>query len=521
MKPPTIFISYSHKDHEYKEELLMRLKVISRHSAVDEWHDENMMAGDDIDQTILKKLNEANIVCLLISPNFIASDYCFEKEMKAALTNVENKGVRIVSIIIRVTPDLNNYEFSKFLVLPKNAQSLEEVGSEDIFWANVEKGLREVINTFSSSLPQQQKKHKTIFERAKSKIRTVLNSDSPVLSEAGEPMDSDNADLQMQISGSQPSLEEQQKQANIIFDLVVIKITPYLKANQLLEQSLETALNCSGDSIKTLCQLAQSKDNSSGKPHKSNVCEAMGKLTRATSETLKEMVATRQPGVKLVCQNANTALNWLSLFSVDEQWLCLHRHLFTEDKISTPIFISAESKFSADYGLAALQKKQPPAQQLTGLFDPVNQDVVDIDVQLETGPGEDAFLEEIKQALWNLAFPVPNNAKRGSDSDFQPPPEFGRGANTKPNQQLNGEIISLRDGLGRDHYCMTQSIASLDQSSLENKCFAQLLEDLPGLRVIVFQSNHRNVLLVLESDIISRLRTMQELIKEYHNHEHS
>ncbi len=92
MKTPKIFISYSHKDRKYKEELLTRLKVISRHSAVDEWHDENMLAGDEIDQTILKNLNESNIVCLLISPNFIASEYCFETEMKAALSNVKNHG---------------------------------------------------------------------------------------------------------------------------------------------------------------------------------------------------------------------------------------------------------------------------------------------------------------------------------------------------------------------------------------------------------------------------------------------
>ena len=95
---PRIFISYSHQDGQHKDELLKRLKIINRNhpAEIDAWHDGKLLAGDRVDPKIRAQLDAADLVCLLISPDFIASDYCYIEEMTQAMANVEQQGTRVV-----------------------------------------------------------------------------------------------------------------------------------------------------------------------------------------------------------------------------------------------------------------------------------------------------------------------------------------------------------------------------------------------------------------------------------------
>jgi len=80
----TVFISYSHQGESYKNALATHLKGIKRRfESLDWWDDRKMIAGE-WDPQILEKMDKADIVVLLISPDFVASDYCV-KEMEAAL----------------------------------------------------------------------------------------------------------------------------------------------------------------------------------------------------------------------------------------------------------------------------------------------------------------------------------------------------------------------------------------------------------------------------------------------------
>jgi small GTP-binding protein len=145
---PKLFISYSHKDAEYKDELLNRLKVISRQFNVDTWHDEQLLAGDKIDPEIIKQLDVADMVIMLISPDFIASDYCFETEMQRALENAEQRSSRVIPIIVRETPDWHQHAIGQDLALPDDGKPLEDWPSADKFWGSVQTGIRRVIEDF-------------------------------------------------------------------------------------------------------------------------------------------------------------------------------------------------------------------------------------------------------------------------------------------------------------------------------------------------------------------------------------
>lgn len=147
---PRIFVSYSHHDTQYKDELLKRLKIISRQAEIDAWDDGQLLAGDTIDSAIRVQLDSADIVCMLISPDFIASDYCYSQEMKQAMANAEQRHTRIVAIIIRDTPDWRDYVFGHLLALPSDGKPIEDWPSADKFWAQVQIGLKRVIEARSS-----------------------------------------------------------------------------------------------------------------------------------------------------------------------------------------------------------------------------------------------------------------------------------------------------------------------------------------------------------------------------------
>ncbi len=79
-----LFISYSHKDDKLREELQTHIKLLERLGVVDAWDDRRIGEGDEWKERIDDNLERADIILLLVSANFIASDYCYEKEMGRA-----------------------------------------------------------------------------------------------------------------------------------------------------------------------------------------------------------------------------------------------------------------------------------------------------------------------------------------------------------------------------------------------------------------------------------------------------
>ena len=84
--PAKIFYCYSHKDEELRDRLEIHLKMLERQNMIKNWHDRKIVAGRTWKNEISKKLETSDIVLLLLSPDFLASDYCYEIEMKKALS---------------------------------------------------------------------------------------------------------------------------------------------------------------------------------------------------------------------------------------------------------------------------------------------------------------------------------------------------------------------------------------------------------------------------------------------------
>ncbi|MEQ1546982.1 toll/interleukin-1 receptor domain-containing protein [Methyloglobulus sp.] len=94
-----MFYSYSHKDEVLRDELEKHLKLLQRQNVIDSWHDRKIDAGTEWKNTIDDNLETADIILLLISSDFLASDYCIDIEVKRAMEKHKEKSAVVIPVI--------------------------------------------------------------------------------------------------------------------------------------------------------------------------------------------------------------------------------------------------------------------------------------------------------------------------------------------------------------------------------------------------------------------------------------
>ncbi|MEN0004689.1 MAG: FISUMP domain-containing protein [Bacteroidota bacterium] len=142
-----IFIAYSRRDVEILEELRIHLKVLERFHKVKIWYDGLIEAGHDWDQSIKANLHQSDIILLLISQNFLASDYCYDEEMMQALALHEAGKVRAIPIIARRSL-WKRTPFARLQVLPKDGKPIRGNWGEDkeLPYIQISEALESVIS---------------------------------------------------------------------------------------------------------------------------------------------------------------------------------------------------------------------------------------------------------------------------------------------------------------------------------------------------------------------------------------
>lgn len=97
----TIFFSYSHADEKLRDQLDVHLAALKRQGIIETWHDRRISVGKNLGTSIDEHLETADIILCLVSPEFIASDYCYSREMKRALERHEKGEARVIPVILR------------------------------------------------------------------------------------------------------------------------------------------------------------------------------------------------------------------------------------------------------------------------------------------------------------------------------------------------------------------------------------------------------------------------------------
>jgi internalin A len=142
-----VFCSYSHKDETLREELETILKPMQRQGFIESWSDHKITAGQELDEEIKKNLKRADIILMLVSADFIASDYCNDIEVAQAIKRHEANEARVIPIIVRDT-NWRSSPLRKLKALPYDAKFIKDNPdwpSRDTAWRNVSEGIEKVI----------------------------------------------------------------------------------------------------------------------------------------------------------------------------------------------------------------------------------------------------------------------------------------------------------------------------------------------------------------------------------------
>lgn len=143
-----IFYSYAHEDERLRKALDKQLSLLKRDGLITDWYDHKIIAGKEWENEILTHLDSAKIILLLISPDFIASDYCYSIEMQRAMERHERGEARVIPIILRPA-DWKGAVFGKLKALPSDGKAVTRWSNRDEAFLNVAKGIRRAVKEFA------------------------------------------------------------------------------------------------------------------------------------------------------------------------------------------------------------------------------------------------------------------------------------------------------------------------------------------------------------------------------------
>lgn len=146
----SIFISYSHKDEHFREELEVHLAMLKREGSIDVWHDRRIVAGSEIDSTIDIEIENSNIILLLVSPDFLASNYCYDVEVQRAMQLRSSGKCEVIPVILRPCDwQSASTPFSKLLAVPKDGFPITKWPNKDDAFLNIVSQLRIALGTLT------------------------------------------------------------------------------------------------------------------------------------------------------------------------------------------------------------------------------------------------------------------------------------------------------------------------------------------------------------------------------------
>ena len=144
-----VFFSYAHEDEALRDKLAIHLSTLQRQGVIRQWHDRQIGAGTEWEGQINHHLETAHVILLLISADFIASDYCFDKEVKRAMERHEAGEARVIPVVLRPV-DLDGIVFNKLQALPTDRKPITTWKNQDEAFLNVVKGIRTAIKKIAS-----------------------------------------------------------------------------------------------------------------------------------------------------------------------------------------------------------------------------------------------------------------------------------------------------------------------------------------------------------------------------------
>lgn len=147
-----LFISYSHKDENLIEDFITHVAPLKNNGLLSEWYDRKIETGEEFQNDIDNNLENADIICLMISSNFLASNACL-KEKDIALNLKGSKGTRVIPIILSPCAWSIHKELSELLAIPTDGKPVTTFSDRNEGWLDSVNWIMEVcrsVNTIKS-----------------------------------------------------------------------------------------------------------------------------------------------------------------------------------------------------------------------------------------------------------------------------------------------------------------------------------------------------------------------------------
>lgn len=145
-----IAFSYSHADELLRNELEKHLSALKRQGLIDTWHDRRILAGQEFDDEINRNFETADIILLLVSPDFIASDYCYNVEVSGAIDRHNAGKVKLIPIILRPC-DWHDLPFGRILAATKDGKPITHFPSYDDGFLEVVTAIKKAIKPIGNN----------------------------------------------------------------------------------------------------------------------------------------------------------------------------------------------------------------------------------------------------------------------------------------------------------------------------------------------------------------------------------
>jgi internalin A len=152
--PLRLFLSYSHADEKYINELRKDLKLMERNGLIRPWYDRALSAGEKWEPRILQELNMADIIVCQISRDFLFSDFCMLTELDTALKRKEAGEAELIAYVLKDS-GWKETKLKYFQILPKDAKPLADWRDKDKYWRAIAEGIQTVVKQLQQRPPRE------------------------------------------------------------------------------------------------------------------------------------------------------------------------------------------------------------------------------------------------------------------------------------------------------------------------------------------------------------------------------
>lgn len=163
----TVFFSYSHADEDLRDQLEVQLSSLKHRGIIETWHDRRIGGGQELETEIDTHINSDDIILLLVSPDFIASNYCYNIEMKRAMERHEAGEAIVIPVILRRC-DWHDLPFGKLMATPPDGKPVKQFADRDEAMFEIAKSVKGAVERLNA------KKSAPVIEASRSAPTVVM-----------------------------------------------------------------------------------------------------------------------------------------------------------------------------------------------------------------------------------------------------------------------------------------------------------------------------------------------------------